>query len=201
MKKWAIRIVFAIAVAAAINFTWSYFSLLKIAQKLNYDLNMTRARAVQLKIKLDEQIIYNKQLAEDKLVLERDLASAQQEINRSKEAITKLEQDLNGLKIYVSALEHKNTSLNLKIDKLVLAKQQLENQINGLKKEKEELEARFYSISELKKAIKYLKQHPSEQRKYRADTIKSSSDNQGYILKEGKTTYKPNVDIRVLPAP
>ncbi len=201
MKKWAIRIVLAIIVAAAINFTWSYFSLLKVAQKLNYDLNMTRAKVVALKIKLDDQIVYNKQLVEDKLVLERNLASAQEEISRSKEALTKLEQDLNGLKIYVSALEHKNTFLNSRIDKLALARQQLEIKIDELKKGKEELEGRFHSISELKKAIKYLKQHPSEQQKFRVDNLKTSSDNQGYIVKEGKNTYKSNADVRVLPAP
>jgi chromosome segregation ATPase len=202
MKKWIMRIILAFIIAAAINFTWEYFSLLKIAKGLSIDLNKTRIKVTELQKQLDTQIAYNKRLEDDKQFLRRELASAQEEIEISKMAIDRLEQDLDGLKIHVSALERNNVLLRLRLENLTLAKKQLESQVDKLIKEKTDLEARFYSLGELEKAMKFLKQNPAEQRGYQPIMHEGdTSGNAGFIIKGGESTYKPTVNIKVLPAP
>lgn len=204
MKKLIIKIVIAIFIAAAVNFTWEYFRLLKVTQRLASELGRTKAFATHLKIQLDDQVVLNKRLEEDKVLLGRALASAQEEISMSKSAIDKLEQDLDGLKIHVAALEKNNALLRLRMDNLTIAKKRLEDHLEQLLVQKENLEARFYSTTELKKALKYLKDNPSEQRDYmerkKDMPASASTGNEGYIIKKGDTTYKPNINVKVLPA-
>lgn len=202
MKKLVTKIVIAIFIAAAINFTWEYVKLLKVTQRLASDLGKTRAIATSLKTQLDDQVVLNKRLEEDKVLLGRALASAQEEISMSKAAIDKLEQDLDGLKIHVAALEKNNALLRLRMDNLAVAKKRLEEHLEQLLMQKENLEARFYSVDELKKAIKYLKDNPSQQRNYfekKREASASSVGNEGYMIKKGDSTYKPNINIKVLP--
>lgn len=205
MKQRIIRIVLALAIAAAISFTWNYFSLLKTTKQLASDLDRTIKMASKLKVQLNRQIVDNKRLKEEGIILERKVASAQQEIARSKSAIGKLEEDLSSLKIHVGALEKNNVVLRKRINKLALLRRKLRAKLKELIKEKESLQARFYSLKELKKAIRELRRDPSKQREFLdIKDDKPSSDgpgNQGYLIKRGESTYKPNINIRVLPVP
>ena len=202
MKKWAIRIILILALALVIYFSWGYFSLFKMTKQLDSDLTDARSMVAQLKVQLDSQAVDNKRLEEERIILGRELASAQEEMTRSKRAIDKLEQDLDSLKIHVSALERNSVILRSRIDNLGLRKKRLEIKIEELIKEKENLEARFSSIRGLRKAIRDLKGRPSKQRPVMAEkSIDTSSGNQGYLIKRGESTYKHSVNIRVLPAP
>lgn len=202
MKNMTGKIVLALLLAVAVNFVWSYFSLMKTTEHLASDLGVVRSLASSLKVSLNDQILYNKRLQEDKVILGRELASAQEEISRSKEAIGKLEQDLDSLKIHVSSLENRNILLKSRLETLAMQKKKFETQLDELIKEKEKLEASFYSLEKLNKAIRYLKANPSQQHKVNLEKSKDNPvDNKGFLMKGGKTTYKSNVDIRVLPAP
>jgi uncharacterized protein (DUF3084 family) len=203
MKKMAVKIVIAVLLGVLITFTWGFFSLMRTARELAQDLGNTRQLASKLRTDLDGQIAYNKRILDEKFLLERELASLQEEISRSKEAISKLEQDVDKFKLRLGDLENRNVILRSRIESLAIQKKKLEAQLDELVKEKEDLETRFYSLDELRKAMRNLKENPSLQRKAKADDKISepTADNKGYIIRGGKSTYKSDINVRVLPGP
>lgn len=202
MKKWIKMVIVAVVIAAALNFTWEYFKLVEIADNLALDVSQAKQQVGQLTIQLDDQVLANKKIEAEKVFLGQELASAREEISRSQAAIDKLEQDLDGLKIHLSSLERKNILQRLLVESLASNKKRLEEQLDQLVKEKENLQARFSSLSELKKVIRYLKDNPSAQKEFvEQDFSSSSAGNAGFLMKQGETTYRPSINVQVLPAP
>lgn len=167
--------------AVAIFFSWEYFSLLKLSREIASDLGKARLEVSQLQRQLGSQVASNERLRQERIILERELASTQEDIVRSRRAIDRLEQDLDSLKIHVGSLERNNALLRSRIDNLALAKKRLEIQIEGLIRAKKNLKERFYGLDD--------------------EGDDSSFGNRGYLIRRGATTYKPNINIRVLPAP
>ncbi len=85
----------------------------------------------------------------------------------------------------------------LKAENSVLRKekQKMALDLNQAAQERQTLQARLDSITELRKAIRELKK-----RKKDGLLIRNLEGNQGYLIKEGKSTYSANVKIEVNPA-
>lgn len=97
-----------------------------------------------------------------------------------------------GRKILASVKLHEEISGRISIFKLensVLHKRQLRlnQRITQLEQENEDFRSRLSSLDELKKAMRFLRN------KARLE------GNKGYLLKNGKTTFPPGVNIEVVP--
>ncbi len=198
MRKRIIKVALAIIIVAGAFLSWGYFSL-----QLLVDLGKTRTRIAQLETELTTQIVYNKRLMEQKIILTRGFNVAKEEIAQSKQAIEALEQDLGDLKLHADTLDKNNGVLRSRINRLALAGKKLLVKTKELMQEKRKLQARLHSVGELRRTIKHLKENPREQRRFQSSSIEdsSASGNKGYLIRRGKSTHKSSVDIRVIPVP
>ncbi|MBU2540375.1 MAG: hypothetical protein KJ593_00575 [Candidatus Omnitrophica bacterium] len=201
MKKRIIRIVVAILIGLAVFSFWNYLSLFRMTKQLAADLAKAHTAISQLKVDLDGEIVSNRRLVQEKIILERGFVFAKEEITRSKQAIEGLEQDISGLKVHADALEKDNETLRSRINRLAVAGKRLIVKAKELIQEKEDLQMRLNSVTELKKVIKRLKDNPSEELQSQSKEGDDSSGNKGYLIKRGKSTHKSSIDIRVLPVP
>ncbi|MFC1657877.1 hypothetical protein ACFL1D_00675 [Candidatus Omnitrophota bacterium] len=101
-------------------------------------------------------------------------------------------------------IEAKNTIIELQLGMAELKgeKEKISQEAAMLRSEKAWLERRFHSVRELKKAIKEIKREmhfvKSDVRS-RIESLATLGGNRGYLVKDGKSTYKKKVNIRVLP--
>ena len=113
--------------------------------------------------------------------LNSKLVEAKKTIKQLQLTIALLEEEKSILDQEVGTLRNKNLSLEFK---------------------NQNLEARLNSLKELKKAIRDIKRKMSlvkRQIKKRIDGVAIGEGNQGYLVKDGKSTFEKRVKIRVIP--
>lgn len=137
--------------------------------------------------------------------LNQEIAGLKDTVTQNKEKLVQLETDLQasqktieGLNSEFSLVKAENTSLREQI-------QGLELDISQAKAEKEQLRVRLNSIDELKKTIKELRQKARLAKKQVQQRIagkeKIVSGNNGFLLRNGKSTLAGTVKIEVEPLP
>ncbi len=132
--------------------------------------------------------------------LEQENTGIKGSLRSSEEKVLKLESDfkktMEQFNIQVTALQTENNSLKLD-------KEQLNNDLVKVSQEKENLRVKLSSITELKKAIKELKQQMhrvGNEIKVKIHQEQVSEGNRGFVVKDGKPTYPAKVIIEVNPA-
>lgn len=101
-------------------------------------------------------------------------------------------------------MEAKNTIIELQLSMAELKgeKERLSAEAKELRNEKAWLERRFHSVKELKKAIREIKREMHLVKRdvsRRIEALATVDGNRGYLLKDGKSTYRRKVKIRVIP--
>lgn len=214
-KEYLILIIlFLIGVSAA--------SLLKAAGvfKANIDLKKNIANLntkvtnlekdnVMLKSGLDNEKQVNAKLLADKSALEESLKSVQDRLEQVETSLDNTKEELVRLNNDFNLLKTDN-------DNLMLVKRDLETKIQALAQEKQALQDKFNSLDELKKAIHDLKIKKRQERVESKKKIKpklpskparapksksavSLVGNEGFVIRDGETTFKEKVKIEVLP--
>jgi len=101
-------------------------------------------------------------------------------------------------------IEAKETIIQLQLSMAELKgeKEKLNVEAKRLRDEKAWLEKRFHSVRELKQAIRAIKREmylvKSDMSK-RIEMLSAADGNCGYLVKDGKSTYKRKVKISVIP--
>ena len=138
-------------------------------------------------------------------VLSQEITGLKDTLTQSKENLVQLETDFQAsqkaievLSSEFSLVKAENTALRGQI-------QGMELDISQAKVEKEQLRARLSSIDALKKAIKELRQKTRLAKKQVQQSIaakeKIISGNNGFLVKNGKSTLSGTIKIEVEPLP
>jgi chromosome segregation ATPase len=139
------------------------------------------------------------------IALGQDIAGLKDNLTQSQEKMTQLESDfqvsqkaIEDLSSEFSLVKAENTALRDQVQGLQL-------DISQAKAEKEQMRAQLNSIEELKKAIKALRQKTRSVKKQIQNRIevkeKILSNNNGFIVKNGKATLSGTIKIEVEPLP
>ena len=124
-------------------------------------------------------------------------------LRRNEEALDHSRVEIAVLIEKVKLLQEGTFSLTEKMDSLNRDKRLLQIKLLSVTKEKEELGAKLNSIKELKKIIRQLGIEAREKRIRRSkemDDIELLKGNRGYLIVNGKSTMRPRIEIKVLPA-
>jgi len=161
------------------------------------------------------------QLKEEVAALEDDKQALKEKLGEEKELNTKLDREILEIKEYLKAskkrlaklfadygqtqktIEDLNSKFSiLKAENTALRdeKERLNSQLTQISEENKSLKLKLDSIAELKKRIKELKRQV-----HRITVItkvgKIIEGNQGFLIKDGKSTYPARAKIEVIPAP
>lgn len=171
--------------------------LLNTLSELKIRLGDLEAQKQSLLQTIEEDKELQKALIEDNSELGKNLNLTKGELAKLDTEFKAAGQEIERLNSGLSTLKTENEDLRVKIARVL--------------KDKDELETKFSSMDELKKAIKELKAKlrqkqrgviPQEKKNHKtsgADT--AIIGNQGYIIKNGKSTYPARVRIEVAPIP
>ncbi|MCM8771341.1 MAG: hypothetical protein NC936_05730 [Candidatus Omnitrophica bacterium] len=175
------RLGIIIFAALLVFILWKYFVIsrekkiaqLKLIHIQNALVTLEGERNL-LKEVLARELQTKEELFKIKLNLERDLVASQQKLAQMEEALNRLEAEKTGLKTEV----------------LLLAA------------EKAALEEKVSSLPNLKQAIRELKQKlRQDKQKVKKDALKVATGNQGYVIKDGISTYPFKKRVSVIPLP
>jgi len=137
---------------------------------------------------LEKEVNWQKKLESENVELKVALKNNKGRTMQLKDNLVKIEKTIEQLNSQVNAVEMEKAGLREQNNKLKLDLSALSKEIEGFK-------LRFSSISELKKAIIDLKKQAS------GDAQNQAVDgNQGYVIKDGKSTFPAKVVIEVNPA-
>jgi len=198
MKGYKIVVIAALLVIIAGLSYYKYIMALRERDVLSRNLEQVKADMARVEVErqvvageLQRQKTHREQLLQEKEVLEEELQTARDKLAR----LSKLEEQIQPLQETIEDLEEGNLAL-------LQEKETLTRRLDEIAQEKAALEARLRSINELKKAIKEAKIKRRQERiasRQRTDT--EITGNRGYILKNGKSTYRPKITIEVISAP
>jgi chromosome segregation ATPase len=183
---------------------FKYFSALKAKYDLMANLNQLNSQVAALENEkqslmqdLDKEKELQKILSQENLQLKGDLKlnnDRLSQLNVEFRAAQKLAEELNS---QIFAVKAENVALRDQIEGLSL-------ELTQAVQDKEKLKARLGSIKELKKAIEELRQKirlAKKDLKIRREAESIIIGNQGYLIKNGKSTYPSKVRIEVQPFP
>lgn len=127
----------------------------------------------------------------------------QDELKDTRVELNKTERDLKTARDKLEFVNRKIIALRVNNSALNSAKQELEQKVAFLEQEKRIFEARLHSLSELKKAIRQVKQDIRKNkiaRQKELDKWETAQGNRGFLTKDGEPFSKPKVNIEVRPA-
>ncbi|MDD5167016.1 MAG: hypothetical protein PHQ57_06505 [Candidatus Omnitrophica bacterium] len=122
-----------------------------------------------------------------------------------KDKLTKMEADFIQARKTIRELASLSASLKAENADLKSQSENLKIQISQVSREKDALEGRSNSVEELKKAIRHIKNKIRQLKRelYRKDNLPPAIEgNRGFLIKDGKSTYRPaKIIIEVKPLP
>ncbi|MGD9015640.1 MAG: hypothetical protein PVI33_06430, partial [Candidatus Omnitrophota bacterium] len=186
------RYLIAFLATVALFSTVKYIQLAEEKRKLLTDVEQIWNRISSLEGQRDDLT----QELKEKGLVEAYLGLAEKEISQINAKLIEAKNTIIKLQLSMAELEEEKQKLNLEANRLSSEAKRLSN-------EKAWLESRFNSLQELKKAIREIKKEiysvKKDMRK-RIDTLATAGGNRGYIVKDGESTYRRKVKIRVIPA-
>jgi len=135
---------------------------------------------------LEKEKTWQEKLRQESLLLKENLRMNHSRLAKIHQDLAASQKNVEQLNIQVSALQAEAAVMKTENEKL-------KTDFSVLSKENEDFKARFNSIPGLKEAIRNLKRHGSQ-------PLKPAEGNQGFVVKDGKTTFPTKVIIEVNPA-
>ncbi len=166
----------------------SYISLINEKRALQEGLRLAQTQVDKLsgeKQNLMQALEKEKQLSE--ILSSKNLRLKQNLISGSKR-LNKLFSQYSSGAAQIAVLKAENSALRKEKDKLALDLKQMAG-------ERQSLQQRLSSVSELRKAMRDLKKSKRD-----GTLVRNFEGNQGFIVKDGKSTYTSSVKIEVNPA-
>ncbi len=158
----------------------------------------TNKKVTDLKSQISDLRSENEMLQEDVKILAR----VAEEKGIIEAELEEVKAGLEEARVEISDLKLDNRDLVARLDELIKHKEALEARLTTVTKEKGELLAILNSLTELKKAVRNVKQRIREERILalrELDKNKLALGNRGFIIKDGKSTMVTKVNIEVLP--
>lgn len=187
-------ILIALLAGITIFSVYKYTQALREKYALLNTLNEVKGQVAALEIEkqnllqaLEKERQSGRQLIETKSKLKENLGAGVRKITKLNSELDKIKTNLGQLNSAVAALKDENISLKEEKDKLT--------------QEKDGLQARLSSIIELRKAIRELKRQVHKVGAGIREQNESAQGNQGFVIKDGKSTTTTKVTIEVAPAP
>ncbi len=189
------KVVLVIALLAGISiFTaYKYIATLREKYTLIKEINQIKKQVVDLENEkqnllqtIEQEKAWQEKLKQENAGLKDGLRINQDRIIKLQDDLTAAKKTLEQLNAQVAAIQAEYAALKAQNEKLKLG-------LSALSQENENYKARFNSLVELKKAIRELK---TQTRK----GAKAVEGNQGFVIKDGKTTFPAKVIIEVNPA-
>lgn len=167
-------------------------SLLKSIQQLNGQLGILEADNRRLMLEAEREKRLSQQLIQDKTLLEQSIRERDERLA----ALSDVENTINALSAQILAL--RSEAQNLKEESL-----RLKLELARSKKDAEGATARNSSAAELKKAINELRRQVVQVKRQIKNKTRdvAATGNQGFIIRDGKSTYPAKVRIEVIPVP
>ncbi|KPK98909.1 MAG: hypothetical protein AMJ95_02230 [Omnitrophica WOR_2 bacterium SM23_72] len=177
-----------------------------------------------LKEKYDTFIVMN-QLKEQLDILEQEKQNLLADLEKGKQLEAQLTEENTALKDNIKAtrirltklfmeqrekekayeeLSYRFSLLQAENANLIEEKGQLDLRVSQAESENQALKVKLSSIQELKKAIRELKRRMRPERLIAARPRKNDEvidGNRGYLIKDGKSTYRGRIRVEVRPAP
>lgn len=128
------------------------------------------------------------QIGDKSPVLEGNRESLIREISRINDKLIRAKDTIVQLQLGMTALKKERKALLKRAE--------------GLRNEKVSLEARLKSLRELKRAAREIKKEMRlvrRQMQERIDMVATMGGNRGYLTRDGKSTFKKKVKIKVIP--
>jgi|GEM_PF-775938 len=184
------------------------FQFAKITKE-KYDLNKILAKmkgeitALETqKQKLSQDLVKEQEVGQK---LSAENAGLAEQLKIHTDNLAQLQCDLQKAQGTIDELNNKISALNAQ---MITLKQE-NSRYTQVAQERDELKARMNSVSELKKAIKELKQQMRKTGSEIKKEVKKKTTqpetrpglNYGYIIKDGQSTISSKVNIQVNPAP
>lgn len=149
--------------------------------------------------------------SQDQIALEkRERVWLQDELKATRGELTKADRALRVANNKLDFVNKKIVGLRGNNSRLIVEKQGLEHRIALLQEDKRLMEARMHSLGELKKAIRQVKiEIRGDRIRQREEHIRQQKEiekwetalgNHGFLIKDGETRYKPNVNVELRPA-
>lgn len=218
MMKKIVPLLGALLIGVTIFTSSRYILTIKEKQDILRSLEQIKTKLTQLeteKEKLTRKVDSQKDALNQKDALTRKLESQlqeQQKIIEAKQTIEKtagislekyasIEAELAYAQVRIEELDSAMERLEQENIILVQSQSKLTTQVEQLTEEKTALETRLSSIKELKKAIRELRRKVRKTKARVRPTKKVVKEqkiiegNRGYLIKDGKSTYSPEVKI------
>ncbi len=180
------------------------FSLYKYT-RINVDLGQKKQQITELEARnnaisqeLEEQKARLAQATQEKKTLEEEVALGKQDLGQLKLELADSRKELANLQRTVEELTAGNQALQKEQAGLTAKIEELNTQKNAL-------ETKLSSVDELKQILKDLKKAKRTVRRNKAGKelnnkkTETADSNRGYIIYQGKPTFKSKVSIQVLP--
>lgn len=151
----------------------------------------------------DKQALLEK-LGEEKELsaqLDKELSEIKEHLKASKKRITKLFADYGEAQKTIEDLNSKFSILQSENAALRDEKERLNAQLTQISEENKSLRVKLDSVAELKKRIKELRRRVHRVTATITKARKISEGNQGFLIKNGKSTYPGRAKIEVIPVP
>jgi len=190
-------ILIALLIGITLFSVFKFSVSIKEKYDLTKELNQIKAAMSGLQNEKQNLLQTLEKEKELKQKMEQEIAGLTDNLRLSQEKAAKLEQ---GLAEQQKSME----GLNSQISSLASEKEKLKLELAKINEERENLKTRLNSITELKKAIVELKKQARKvgrEIKQKISKEKAGEGNQGFVVKDGKTTFPAKITIEVNPAP
>jgi len=175
---------------------FKYFAALKQRYGLLTNINQLNSQVTALENEKQSLVRDLGAVSQENLLLKDDLKLNKDRLSRVDAEFQAAQKTIEELNAQISAVKAENIVLTDQMGSLKL-------EVAQAAQEKEKLQARLSSITELKKAIKELRQKiRMAKRGIKMRTREAIVlGNRGYLIKDGKPTYPSKIKIEVQPLP
>lgn len=202
-KKVATGIIISLLIGVAGVSAWHYLTILKEKQVLQEAIREKEENIASLDKQnkaLQDQLQAEKQIQEN---LRQEKVTVEVELKQTQGRLSEVTAELGQKKGQIAELNTNMDNLGKENQALQQDNANLQAQVTGLKEETDKMASRFNSLQELKKAIVELKRRMWASRTKpdnKAAGETTNDGNKGFVLIGGKSTFKPKVNIKVVPS-
>ena len=197
MKKSFLILLIALLVGINIFFLYQYTQVLTARHNLETDLTASRQETNALKDKANNLQAEVESEKQRRQTIEAELNATEEKLRELNIKLSEAPEEIGRLNTEIASLGENNLALQKEKEELV-------SRLNILYQEKQALEAKLGSLVELKKAVRDLKAKmfaAKVKKEKPGDACQLAEGNRGYLIKDGKSTWRSKVRIEVLPAP
>jgi predicted nuclease with TOPRIM domain len=156
-------------------------------------LNLLQGDKLRLLQTLEKEKAYQQKLDQENNELKGTLKSSEDKIIKLEDNLSQVQKNAEKL---MTTLQSENADLKVE-------KEKMSSDFSRISQENEAFKLRLGSVVELKKAIRELRvqvHKVDKQIKQKVSKDKAEAGNQGFVVKDGRSTFPAKIKIEVIPA-